>query len=174
MNKSDHTVQFFGADHQLVEAVARFLHEGLLEDETCIVAMTQEHREQVESRLIDAGMDPQRLIATYRYIALDARALLASFIDERTGIDAHRFHESVGLLVRQAAARGQPVRICGEIVNLLVQEGRHATALHLEELWNELSRYQAFTLFCTYHDAALNPKFRHLLHAAHSHVLEDA
>ena len=66
------------------------------------------------------------------------------------------------------------MRICGEIVNLLVQDGRHAAAMHLEELWNELSRSQAFRLFCTYHDAALNPKFRQVLRAAHSHVLEGA
>jgi hypothetical protein len=176
MNNSDHMVQFVRADHQMVDAVSRYVREGLLEDETCVIAVTPEHRESIESRLIDAGLDPEALSAEYRYIALDAVTMLDKFFDARTGLDVHRFHRDVGQLVRQAAARGQPVRLFGEIVDLLVERGYPAAAIQLEELWNELSRHHTFTLFCTYRVSPFteNQKYRQLLHGTHSHVLPEA
>ena len=175
MNNSDHVVQFVRADHQLVDAVSRYLREGLLDGETCVMVVTPEHREQLEWRLIDAGLDPEALSAEYRYIVLDAETTLAKFFDGRSGIDKYRFHRHLGLLVRQAAARGQPVRLFGEIVDLLVEQGYPAAAIELEELWNELSRQHTFTLFCTYRVSPFteDPKYRQLLHGTHSHVVPE-
>ena len=65
-------------------------------------------------------------------------------------LDSQRFHRDMGLLMRQAASRGQPVHATGNLVSLLMEDGLATTALRLEELWNELSRHHNFTMLCGY------------------------
>jgi signal transduction histidine kinase len=71
-------------------------------------------------------------------------------------VDAGRFMEVVGGAISRAAERGRPVRVFGEMVSLLVADGRPAAALRLEELWNDLQLEvqahptDAFSLFCAY------------------------
>jgi hypothetical protein len=168
-----HLVQFFGADDRLVATVSRYLCEGLRAGDTCVVVVTEDHRDGIEAHLIAAGLDPGALSAEYRYILLDADDMLATFFDPATGLDTQRFHRDFGLLIRQASARGQPVRIFGEMVDLLVEQDQPTVAIQLEELWNELSRQHNFSLFCAYAVSAFteDPRYRKLLHGAHSHVL---
>lgn len=170
-----HLLQFVSADDQLVDAVARYTAEGLAAGDTCVVIATADHRDSIESHLLAAGLNPRALSAEYRYVPVDAAEMLATFFSSRTGIDPQRFHHHLGLLVRQAAARGQPVRIFGEMVAVLVDDCEPATVMQLEELWNELSRQYHFTLFCVYCVSAFteNPYYRQLLYGAHSHVLRE-
>jgi KaiC/GvpD/RAD55 family RecA-like ATPase len=177
MNCSTHVVHVFRDDEPLVWAVARFVCEGLRAGETCLVCATPEHREQLDELLRAEGLDPAALEAEYRYIPLDAERTLTSFYEPRTGINRMRFHRNVDQLLRQASARGQPVRIFGEMVTLLLDRNRPETAIELEELWNEVSRQHNFCLLCTYPTSEFtrNPRYRRLLRAVHSHaVFEDA
>jgi hypothetical protein len=173
MTEAAHILQVFGDDRRLVDAVTRFMREGIESGATCVVIATPEHRRQIEAGLREAGSDPATLAAQYRYICLDAATMLSTFsVDGRP--DRARFHKNLGLLIRQAASRGQPVRIFGEMVNNLAANGAHiAAAFQLEELWNELSRQHTFTLFCAYPHSCLTdePRNRRLLHALHSHTL---
>jgi KaiC/GvpD/RAD55 family RecA-like ATPase len=173
MTHSAHFVQLFDADDALVDAVSRFVHEGIEADWTCVVLATTAHRELIAARLQSMGLDPAALAAEYRYIALDAHLILLSFMSEE-GPDQQRFHQNMGLLMRQAASRGQPVRVFGEMVGLLTEEGRAKSAIRLEELWNELSRQQNFTLFCAYPMAPLvnDLRTRTLIRALHTHVVQ--
>jgi KaiC/GvpD/RAD55 family RecA-like ATPase len=177
MNCSTHLVHVFADDEPLIAAVARFISEGLRAGDTCLVCATPGHREQLAELLRAAGLDPEALEAEYRYITLDAERTLASFYEPRTGINRMRFHRNVDQLLRQASARGQPVRIFGEMVTLLLDRNRPECAIELEELWNEASRQHNFCLLCTYPNSEFtrNPRYRQLLHAVHSHaVFEDA
>src|SRR5262245_20165900 len=149
MTQAAHFVQFYDADDDLIDAVGRFVHEGIDADATCVVLATSTHRELIAARLKALGLNPHALAAEYRYIALDAHLILLSFMSD-DGPDQQRFHQNMGLLMRQAASRGQPVRVFGEMVSLLTEDGRVQDAIQLEELWNELSRHQNFTLFCAY------------------------
>jgi hypothetical protein len=173
MSDTIHVVQFVRAEEQLTAVASEYLREGLAAGETCVAVVTAERRQAIESKLRGAGLNPQALSAEYRYIPLDAETLLASLFGPRTGFDRERFHNDCGLLLRQAAARGQPVRLWGEMVNLLVKQGRPAAAIQLEELWNELSRHYTFSMLCTYCVAAFteSPRYRKLLHGLHTHVL---
>ena len=118
------------------------------------------------------GLNPDALAAEYRYIALDVHLILLSFMSDE-GPDQQRFHQNMGLLMRQAASRGQPVRVFGEMVSLLAEDGQVQAAIRLEELWNELSRHQNFTLFCAYRMGPLlnDIKTQTLIRAIHSHAL---
>jgi hypothetical protein len=173
MSETAHVVQFVHASDGLVAAAARFIGEGLAAGDTCMVIATADHRDGIESQLRAAGLNPSALSAEYRYIPLDATQMLGAFFNTITGIDQQRFHRHFGQLISQAAARGQPVRIFGEMVGVLVEQGRAAAAIELEELWNELSRQYSFTMFCAYCVSSFteNPRYRQLLHGTHSHVL---
>jgi hypothetical protein len=62
-----------------------------------------------------------------------------------------RFNQVVGSVVRRAAQAGcGRIVAFGEMVAVLVEEGRYAAAIRLEELWNELSQQYSFSLFCAY------------------------
>ncbi|HEX7011400.1 MAG TPA: MEDS domain-containing protein [Steroidobacteraceae bacterium] len=171
-SQAAHLVQLFDSEACLIQGVTRFLREGFETGCTCIALATQSRRQRLDDALQAAGLDPVELAAQYRYIALDAHTTLAGFL---TGgkLDPQRFHRNMGLLVTQAAARGQPVRIYGDLVALLADEGRVETALQLEDLWNELSRYRTFTLLCAYRCEALGCNVRHhaVVRAVHNHVL---
>jgi hypothetical protein len=177
MNCSSHLVHVFRNDEPLIATVARFVCEGLHAGETCVVCTTTEHRRELDRLLRAEGLDPTALEAAYRYITLDAERTLASFYEPRSGINRMRFHRDVDQLIRQASARGQPVRIFGEMVVLLLAQNRPEVAIELEELWNEASRHHNFALLCTYPTSEFtrNPRYRQLLRGVHSHaVFEDA
>jgi hypothetical protein len=173
MSNASHIVQFFRSDDEYVRAAGYFLREGLQAGETCVAVATAEHRQQLERYLRDAGLDADSLAAEYRYVPLAAEQMLPAFFDARDGIDQQRFHRQMNQLISQASSRGQPVRIFGEMVSLLVEQGQPAAAIELEELWNELSRYHHFTLFCSYKVSPFteNPRYRKLLHSLHNHVV---
>lgn len=174
MRDPGHYVQFFDDDAGFVAIACRFIQECVESGCTCIVVTTPAHSEQIEARLRESGLDPAALAAGYSYIALDARSTLATFMKDGK-LDQQRFHNDMGLLMRQAASRGQPIHAFGELASLLTQDGSAALSIQLEELWNELSRHHSFTLFCTYArasfaDAATRKNFDRIC-AVHSHVI---
>jgi hypothetical protein len=146
---SDHFVQFFDADDQLVDAVGRFVHTGIEAGEVCVVIATAEHRRRIAAELAVRGIDVAALEADYRYIAVDADTLLNGFFSNGR-LDRYRFHDRVGMLQKQAASSGRPVRVFGEMVALLVSRGHVPVAIELEDMWNELGRSQEFVLLCGY------------------------
>jgi len=170
-----HSAQFFHTDEALVEAVTAFVRRALETNGTCLVVATPAHREAIAERLTGSGLDPAAYAAAYRYISLDADLTLASFMDD-AGPDPARFHQNLGLLLRQAAARGQPVYVYGEMVGQLASSGRMRAAIRLEELWNELSRYHTFNLFCGYPSAAFanDERARAQICGLHTHVVTDS
>jgi signal transduction histidine kinase len=89
--------------------------------------------------------------------------------------DPERFTEVIGGVVAQAGASAKHVRIFGEMVALLADEGNHAATVALEGLWNDLRKQQRFTLFCAYPmdhlgGATLDELLSDVC-ASHSHVI---
>lgn len=52
--------------------------------------------------------------------------------------------------IRRLAARGRPLRVFGEIVDLLADQGDFTSAQQLEDLWNALGESESFELLCGY------------------------
>jgi len=175
MSNSAHIVQFFRSDDEYVRAAGSFLREGLVSGETCVAVATAEHHRKLDGYLRDIGLEPDTLSAEYRYVPLQAEQLLPTFFDAHSGIDQQRFHHQLNQLIIQAASRGQPVRLFGEMVSLLAEQGHPGLAIQLEELWNELSRQHNFSLFCSYKVSPFteNPRYRKLLHSIHTQVMCD-
>jgi hypothetical protein len=147
--RSQHFLQLFDGPDSLGDAVAAFVHQGLLNDETALLALTPEHWLAIEQRLRAAGVDVDRALAGGELIVRDAARTLRLF-ERRGRLDSHLFDASIGAQVRDLVAHGNRVRVYGEIVDLLAVQGNFAGAQLLENLWNELHARTPFTLFCGY------------------------
>jgi signal transduction histidine kinase/CheY-like chemotaxis protein len=145
----DHFVQFYEAESFLLESLGGFIGEGLEVGDSCVVVSARERREGLEERLRANGIDVDAAKSCGRYVALDAEETLAAFTVEGS-LDAARFTEVIGSVLARAAAAGKRVRAYGDMVAALCAQGRHADAVLLEGMWNELGTSHAFSLFCAY------------------------
>lgn len=147
----EHVVHFYETDDMLMVALQRYVKAGLAAGEACVVIATPSHRRKLQAYLRSSGLDLLTLRRLGMYATLDADKMLATFMVNETP-DPARFMQSVTRVLRQAAKAGRPLRIYGEMVAQLWQEGNSAAAIRLEALWNELLRGVSprFTLMCAY------------------------
>ncbi len=150
MRPSEHLVQFYETDDFLLDAVGDFIGAGLGSGAACILFATQAHREEISHRLQINGLDPSYAQAQGKYFALDATETLSQFLVEGSP-DPQRFAQVVGGLIERAVKGRRRVRIFGEMVALLWEQGNQMAGLRLEALWNELrSTTHPFSLLCAY------------------------
>ncbi len=145
----EHFVQFYKQKGPLLKSLKRFIGSGLKEGSPCIVIATPEHRDELEALLQRDGLDPAAAKASRVYVALDAAATLERFMVNGLP-DRARFEAVIGEALAEAAGRGGSVRAFGEMVALLWEQDNQAGAILLEQLWNDIARQYAFTLFCAY------------------------
>jgi signal transduction histidine kinase/ActR/RegA family two-component response regulator len=143
-----HVVQFYDGDASLIDALTSFVATGLSIGEACLVIATPEHREDLESRLGEAGVDLDRARATGAYVALDAALTLARItVDDMP--DPGRLAQVMNELLARVGP-GRERRVFGEMVGLLLTRGSIEATLRLEALWNGLRETHPFRLFCAY------------------------
>jgi anti-sigma regulatory factor (Ser/Thr protein kinase) len=104
----------------------------------------------------EAGVSVESALESARLILVDARATLAKLIVHGE-VNAEAFEREVGTVLRAAGRNGSPVRVYGEMVDLLWQRGEITATIELERLWNELIAELQFSLVCAYHTAAIGP-----------------
>ncbi len=149
VSTSEHIVQFCETDEYLIHSLSEYIHTGLKAGEACIVLATQPHRESLEQRLQEEGLDVDTARVRGQYVSFDAATTLAEFMVDGE-LDSERFVEVVGdIILRTGQGRGH-VRIFGELVALLWKDGYRTEAIRLEELWNTLAQTYSFSLFCAY------------------------
>lgn len=149
MSEVEHFAQIYESDAFLLDSLRGFIGAGIAAVDTCIVVATWAHRDRLAECLRADGLDVPALVASGRYVPLDAAELLSTFMV--AGLpDPDRFSQVVGAVVARAAEGRRHVRIFGEMVALLWMEGNYPAAIQLEELWNDLHKTHAFSLFCGY------------------------
>jgi hypothetical protein len=146
---SSHLVQLFDSRESLVAAVSSFAFDGLTEGDTVLVVSSAERWAGITDRLIERGVSTADAEATGQLVSLDAQELLQKFMKNQRP-EPRLFEESVGATVRGLASRAAPLRIYGEMVDVLAARGEYRAAHELEELWNALGERESFTLFCGY------------------------
>ncbi|MDX6560562.1 MAG: hypothetical protein QOD65_376 [Gaiellales bacterium] len=145
----DHVVQFYLSDDELAQQAGGHLADAIDSGALAIVIATPAHARAFEARIAASGIDVEEAVADGSYVVLDAAKTLEGFLADGRP-DARRFDQTVGELIRSAAATGRRVHAFGEMVTLLWEDGRVNAALELESLWNELSTRVPFSLFCSY------------------------
>lgn len=144
-----HVVQFSEHETALIDAVSSFIVTGLRAGDVCLVFTTPSHRASLEQRLLAEGINFPTTQMENSLVFLDAREMITRFfVNEQ--LEPARFFAEMGQLIEQVGQSQRPLRIFGEMVALLWADGKQDVALHLEELWNELSQRYAFSLFCAY------------------------
>ncbi|HWE84835.1 MAG TPA: ATP-binding protein [Terracidiphilus sp.] len=182
-----HAVHFYEDDALFLDSLSHFIGGALGAGGACVVVVGQPHRDGLAHRLAALGIDLTLTAAQDRYIALDAGETLARFMVDGLP-DEQRFFSTVEPAFDRARAafirHGQPVApgseaasvvAFGEMVAQLFRSGNIEGAVHLEQLWNELARRQAFSLRCAYpmHLFATEEQaeqFRRIC-AEHTHVI---
>lgn len=61
-----------------------------------------------------------------------------------------RARDLLGRWLDQPAEGDRPVRVFGEVVALLLEDGYIAAAVAREDLWNDLARTRSFVVLCGY------------------------
>lgn len=174
--RSEHLVQLFDGEDTLADEVTRYLRDGFLAGDAMLVVIARAHWNAVASRLQAERLSVKKAQVAGQLVVRDAGQLLQAFM--RYGLpDRALFDSSVGALVRQLRTDGMRLRIYGEMVNLLAEEGDFESAERLEGLWNELGERESFTLFCGYSAAHFgDPRTAEALRSichAHSRVRSD-
>ncbi|HET9544202.1 MAG TPA: MEDS domain-containing protein [Gaiellaceae bacterium] len=170
-----HAVRIYHEDAELVACVASYLAAGLAAGEPAVAVVTREHRAGLAAALARLGHDPLALEAAGLLTTADAEATLACFL-EGDGPSAGRFHTVIGALLAEAqrGRPGKPVRVFGEMVDLLARRGRHDAALAVEELWDGLVGRRGISLLCAYRldlfDAETQRGVLPRVYRAHDHV----
>jgi hypothetical protein len=174
MCSRDHFVQFYDDDTTIVEAVAGYFAFGLRFNETCVLVGTAEHNTKILDAMRLIGADVAAAVTAGRLKVLDAAEMLDRFMVGGLP-DKTRFNQVIGTVIPASQPNGNPPRVFGEMVALLVERRNPRAALALEKFWNELAANLPFRLFCAYRrEAVARPGVTQLVDeicATHSQVM---
>jgi MEDS: MEthanogen/methylotroph, DcmR Sensory domain/Histidine kinase-like ATPase domain len=145
----EHVVQFYERDLDLVTTVSAHLTDALGAGDVAVVVATPAHRRAFLSAMSAAGVDVDTAQSSSTLVVADAAETLAAFLVDGAP-DTAAFDQVIGGLVQSAGSGGRRVRVYGEMVALLWEDGQVASAIELEELWNKLGDRVPFSLFCAY------------------------
>jgi hypothetical protein len=147
----DHLCQFYcPEDPMLATNVAKYLGEGLRAGDSVLMIATPGHLAEFLRRLeADATTAQARLSGRVEYH--DAQETLNTLlVDGQPHWDS--FDSVIRPLIEQHRARSASgkVRVYGEMVGLLWQQGNHGAAIQLEDYWNAVLESLDFSLYCAY------------------------
>jgi hypothetical protein len=147
----NHAVRFYDGDKSLARVVAEFLHAGFVVGSPGIVVATLTQRAEIVRELTDRSVDVLALQRSRELVLLDAEETLSTFmIDGKP--DAPKFTDQMCRVIEGVyrARADCTVRIFGQMVDVLWQQGERDAAIRLEMLWNRLANTEAFSLLCGY------------------------
>jgi hypothetical protein len=150
----DHVVHVYTDDAHLVTELASFITQGFSQDESVIIVATPQHRAAL-TEVLDAGS---------QLVVLDAADTLQKFMIDGAP-DPALFETTIGGIVDAAASDGRPVRVFGEMVAVLWDQGNVTAALALEELWNDLAATRQFFLMCAYPSSSFDGESLHAMNS---------
>lgn len=126
MGTPRHTALLYRNEKLFIESASSFFKSGREEDATILAIVTAKHHQDLSALL--EGHQNEKILY------LDASDCLRQFMVDGLP-DEPLFIRTMDELIGPAAKRG-PVRILGEMVAVLCDEGRTSAAMRLEELWN--------------------------------------
>jgi hypothetical protein len=145
-----HAISFFKDDDQLCGDVAAFVADGLEQGQPALIVTTEPHRLGITRRLLDSGIGVEEATARGDLLLVDAEETLAALM-HRGQVNSALYHDQVGsVLSGLLRDRPGPVRIFGDMVDLLWQRGDYDNAIRIELLSNELAILQPISVICGY------------------------
>jgi CheY-like chemotaxis protein len=166
-----HAVCFYENPLLLARTVAGFIGEGLAAGQAAVVVATASHGASIREELTARGVDFEGRMKQGELLIFDADEVLNRLmVDDR--LDAERFEDTINPIVDKAAGiRKRPVRIYGEMVDVLWGNGREDAALSLEILWHQLIAGRKCSLLCGYSSHVCQGEGYNTVCDRHSHVM---
>lgn len=147
--KGNHYLQIYNSDEILLESLEAYINSGLANGDGIILLATSEHLNLLKKR-IEKNYNVNKLLSSRQYIAIDADMVLSKIMDNGR-INELLFTKVVQEIFRDVnKEHGSSIRIFGELVAILWEQGKKNTALQLEKLWDALCGSSDIKLFCAY------------------------
>jgi MEDS: MEthanogen/methylotroph, DcmR Sensory domain len=148
-----HIVVFYEDESLLLDILTQSIYDALQAGNSAMVIATHAHHDGLFHRLGDRGAVFHTAILENRLFLLDAAETLVRFmVDDQP--DPNLFEKIMGnyveLLVAAARGKGRQVFTFGEMVSVLWQQGQHAAAVRIEQLWGDLVASRSFHLCSAY------------------------
>ena len=140
-----HRAEVFASDAEIVTSVVELFTPALLAGGKVVMVATDEHTRAVELALAARGV----VLDAGSFVTLDAADTLEALLLHGVP-DRGRFAAEVGAVVTGLAACGSTVTVYGEMVGMLMERGEAASAMRLEDMWNELGQELPMVLLCGY------------------------
>lgn len=137
-----HLLHFFEKDDFAGGCVAAYLETGLIAGARILILAVPDHAREIVTTLESRGWND---VGKDRILAIDAREVLSRILAGGMP-DPERFRSVIGESVPQGSRT--PVRVYGEMADLLHLSGNVAAALALEDLWDTLMRERPVDLLC--------------------------
>jgi CheY-like chemotaxis protein len=170
-----HAVCFYDDAQSLSRTVAGFIGEGLNAGDAAIVIATPTHGAAIHEQLTAIDVNPRKRVAQSELLILDAQEVMNSFMvgglpDTECFLDTMR-----PIMDSVAGSKHRPVRVYGEIVDVLWRNGEEAAAASLEVLWSRLIAPGKCSLICGYSSEQVGrgDGFEAICHQ-HSHVVGES
>jgi len=122
---SDHIVQFFDSTASLADGVGAFLSPAFRQNAPCLIVARPRHSKAIGRALHTLGCSVANAQRDGLLTILDADTTLKEFMRDGRP-DPVAFASELGAVVADAASKGQPVLLFGEMVALLWDDG-HTT-----------------------------------------------
>ena len=140
MGTPRHTALLYRNEKLFIESASSFFRSGPEQDATILAIVTAKHHQDLSALLGKEGHQNEKILY------LDASDCLTQFMVDGWP-DEPLFIRTMDELIGPAAKRG-PVRILGEMVAVLCDEGKAGTAMRLEELWNIFVNQHNLQMLC--------------------------
>jgi hypothetical protein len=158
-----------------LDALEGFASGGLRAGESVMVLATEVHLRALAGRLRRRGFDLDAAGAQDFYLPIDAAGALSQFLVDGWPNEA-RFRQFVADVMARACVNGRRVRVFGELVALLWDQGNSGATLRLEVIWHKLCEQESFWLFCAYPQSSFSQDAHESVReicAHHSRVLPE-
>jgi hypothetical protein len=142
MGMPRHTALLYRDERFFIESVITFIRNGLDDAATVFAIMTANHHQNISGMLANKGLPNKKLI--FR----DANDCLMQFMVDGWP-NEQLFMQTMEALIGPASKHGD-VRVFGEMVTVLCNEGKSGAAMRLEEFWNDFVNRHNVHLLCAY------------------------
>lgn len=153
-----HSVQFFNSDDFFTQSLSMFVVTAIDNDEGAVVIATAPHLEMLRKRVgeycatLKRPRDPETIFGQ-QVMLFDAHTTLRSLMTDggQGKISAELFARAIQPVVLQLKEKFSVLRLYGEMVSILFQDGEFDKLVDLETVWGDFLRDHPFcTLLCGY------------------------
>jgi hypothetical protein len=144
---SEHTVQLYQDEADLVEALERFAAGGLAAGQGVVVIGSQPRWHALGARLRAGGVDTHGAVLRGQLRLFRAPAILLSCMSNEVP-DRLAFNEAIGGIFGLMRMRYPQLRVFAELSDMLWSEGRREAAETIERFWNTLPDSSSLSLLC--------------------------